>query len=172
MKESVSNDAKKIYDGWEKIGLKNRIFFINRDKAFEEKVRCEEEEKIRKKEEERSIRNENGIIDYEKLDRLIALRKRDINDDLVRKHVQAYLLNDMLKKLKESKTNSEINKIQVNMIKSGLRDLKEKIEDMSKEEKQIEKPNKIVDIVEVSRVLCVRFSSLTQTKYLVDYQFL
>ena len=58
------------------------------------------------------------------------------------------------------------------MIKSGLRDLKEKIEDMSKEEKQIEKPNEIVDIVEVSRVLCVRFSSLTQTKYLVDYQFL
>ena len=78
----------------------------------------------------------------------------------------------MLKKLKESKTNSEINKIQVNMIKSGLRDLKEKIEDMSKEEKQIEKPNEIVDIVEVSRVLCVRFSSLTQTNYLVDYQFL
>ena len=93
---------------------------INPDKAFEEKVRYKEEE-------ERSIRNENDLIDYEKLDRLIALRKRDINDDSVRKHVQAYRLNDMLKNLKESKTNSEINKIQVDMIKSRLRDLKEKI---------------------------------------------
>ena len=120
MKESVSKDAKKIYVSWEKIGLKNGIFLINPDKAFEEKVRYKEEE-------ERSIRNENDLIDYEKLDRLIALRKRDINDDLVRKHVQAYRLNDMLKNLKESKTNSEINKIQVDMIKSRLRDLKEKI---------------------------------------------
>ena len=93
---------------------------INPDKAFEEKVRYKEEE-------ERSIRNENDLIDYEKLDRLIALRKRDINDDSVRKHVQTYRLNDMLKNLKESKTNSEINKIQVDMIKSRLRDLKEKI---------------------------------------------
>ena len=145
MKESVSKDAKKIYDNWEKIGLKNGIFLINPDKAFEEKVRYKEEE-------ERSIRNENDLIDYEKLHRLIALRKRDINDDSVRKHVQAYRLNDMLKNLKESKTNSEINKIQVDMIKSRLRDLKEKISDMSKEEKQIEKPNEIVDTVEDSRV--------------------
>ena len=47
-----------------------------------------------------------------------------------------------------SKNNSERNKIQVALINSGLRDLKEEIEDMSEEEKEIENPNEIVSIVE------------------------
>ena len=34
------------------------------------------------------------------------------------------------------------------MIKSGLSDLKKEIENMSEEEKEIEKPNEIIDIVE------------------------
>ena len=34
------------------------------------------------------------------------------------------------------------------MIKSGLSDLKNEIEDMGEEEKQIEKPNEIADVVE------------------------
>ena len=34
------------------------------------------------------------------------------------------------------------------MVKSGLSDLKNEIEDFSEEEKEIEKPNEIVDIVE------------------------
>ena len=36
----------------------------------------------------------------------------------------------------------------VDTIKSGLRDLKEEIEDMSEEEKETKNPNEIVDIVE------------------------
>ena len=36
----------------------------------------------------------------------------------------------------------------VNVFKSGLRNLKEKIENLTEEEKEIEKPNEIVDIVE------------------------
>ena len=36
----------------------------------------------------------------------------------------------------------------MNIIKSGLGDLKNEIEDMSNEEKEIEKPNETVDIVE------------------------
>ena len=36
----------------------------------------------------------------------------------------------------------------VNVIKSGLNDLKNEIENMSEEEKEIEKPSEIVDIVE------------------------
>ena len=56
--------------------FKNGIYSINHDEAFEEKVRYKDEERSEKKEEKRSIRNENGLSDYEKLDRLIALRKR------------------------------------------------------------------------------------------------
>ena len=40
------------------------------------------------------------------------------------------------------------NSQSVDTIKSGLRDLKEEIEDMSEEEKETKNPNKIVDIVE------------------------
>ena len=36
----------------------------------------------------------------------------------------------------------------VNVIKSGLSDLKNEIENMEEEEKEIEKPNEIVNIVE------------------------
>ena len=42
-----------------------------------------------------------------------------------------------------------------NMIKSVSSDLKNKIEDMSEEEKEIEKPNKIIDVIE-------KFLSLTK----------
>ena len=50
------------------------------------------------------------------------------------------------KKLLQGSTGN-IKKIQVNLIKSGLSDLKEKIGDMSEEEKEIENPNEIGDIV-------------------------
>ena len=40
------------------------------------------------------------------------------------------------------------NKDLVNVIKSGLTDLKYETENMSEEEKEIEKPNEIVNIVE------------------------
>ena len=54
----------------------------------------------------------------------------------------------MLEKLKKSKNNSETNKIQVDLITNGLRDLKKEIRNMSEEEKEIENLNEIIDIVE------------------------
>ena len=54
----------------------------------------------------------------------------------------------LLEKLKKSKNNLERNKIQVNLINSRLRHLKEEFEDISKQEKETENPNEIVDIVE------------------------
>ena len=56
----------------------------------------------------------------------------------------------MLKRLKKSKNNPQRNKIQIDLINSGLRDLKEEIEDMSEQEKETEDPNGIVDIVEMT----------------------
>ena len=54
----------------------------------------------------------------------------------------------MLKNLRIRSKNTERNKIQKNIIKNGLRDLKEEIEDVGDDEKEIEKLNEIVDIVE------------------------
>ena len=59
-----------------------------------------------------------------------------------------YHLAGVLKNFKKSKTNSKRNQIQVSLIKNGLRDLKEEITNMSEEEKKIEKPNEVVDILE------------------------
>ena len=92
----------------------------------------------REKEEElNNIKNENGLIDYRKLSRLIDARTRDINDELVRKHFLVQDLGSLLEKLWMSK----------NLVNSGLRDLKEEIEDMSEEEKEIENPNEIINLV-------------------------
>ena len=54
-----------------------------------------------------------------------------------------------MKKLKKSENNPERNDIQENLVKNGLRDLREEIEDMSEQEKEIRNPNEIVDIVDM-----------------------
>ena len=53
----------------------------------------------------------------------------------------------MLKDLYITNDKYKNNKL-VNIIKSGLSDLKNEIEDMSEEEKENEKPSQIIDIVE------------------------
>ena len=66
---------------------------------------------------------------------------------LVRKHFLVQDLGSLLEKLKRLRNNPEKNRIQVNLINSGLRDLKKEIPDMSEEEKETENPNEIVNIV-------------------------
>ena len=53
----------------------------------------------------------------------------------------------MLKTLYTTNDKKKNSKL-VNVIKSGLSDLKNETENMSEEEKEIEKPNEIVNIVE------------------------
>ena len=52
-------------------------------------------------------------------------------------------LEGLLEKLRRSKNNTEKNRIQVGFINGGLRNLKEEIEDMSEQEKQIENADEI-----------------------------
>ena len=85
-------NVENFYKGREKIieGFKNRVFSFNYDKGFEERLKCKT-----------SISNENVLIDHEKLDRLIDLKKRDIGDEFLKKHFQVNSLNDILKELKK-----------------------------------------------------------------------
>ena len=53
----------------------------------------------------------------------------------------------MLKKLSRLK-NTEENKIQVCLVRSGLRDLKGEIKETGEDEKETEKPNEIMNIAE------------------------
>ena len=54
------------------------------------------------------IRDKNGLIDYKELDRLIFLKERNINNELVKEHFLDQNLATLLKKLKRFK-NTEIN---------------------------------------------------------------
>ena len=53
----------------------------------------------------------------------------------------------MLKSVYKTNDKKKNGKL-VNIIKSGLSDFKNEFEDMSEEEKEIEKPNEIINIVE------------------------
>ena len=62
-----------------------------------------EEKELRDKKEENYIRDNNGLLDYKKSNRLINLKGRDINNELVRRHFQVQDLVSLLEKLKKSK---------------------------------------------------------------------
>ena len=64
-KNNFLNNATNFFRGREKIieGFKNEIFPSNYDDLVEEQARYDEAEK--------NIRNENGLIDYKKFERLI-----------------------------------------------------------------------------------------------------
>ena len=54
--------------------------------------------------------------------RLIDLKIRDINNELVRKHFRVHHLRHLLKNLKKSKNNADRNKVLlISFINSGLR---------------------------------------------------
>ena len=75
-------------------------------------------------------------------------KNRYINDELIRKHFSLFRIwEHCWKNFKNWKNNVEKNKIQTNLINSALRDLKEEIEDMSAQEKEIKNPNEIVNTV-------------------------
>ena len=80
--------------------------------------------------------------------RKFGFKERGINTELVKRHFFTYDLGDVLKSFRKSKINSERNKIQVSIIKNGLRNLKEEITDMSKEQKKIENLNEIIKLAE------------------------
>ena len=118
------NKAEKFYYGREMIinAFKNKIFaFYHGESRFED-------------EDEDDIKEENGFIDYESLNRVIFLKEWDTNNELVRKIFIAQDLRALLEKLKKSK-NAEKNKIQVSLVRSGLRDLTGEIEKRWKKNK-------------------------------------
>ena len=110
-KNKLLYNAKHFYKGRKKIieEFKNKIFLIYYD---DEDSRFENSE-------ENDIRDNNGLIDYEKLNRLINLKRRSINDNLFREYFKYQDPDSMLKDL-HSTRNTERSDIQVALIKSAL----------------------------------------------------
>ena len=86
------------------------------------------------------------IFHANKFNKWVNKQETDINKELFKNHFSFQTPSALLKDL--YKTNDkEKNNVLVSVINSGLKDLKEKIKEMSEEERKIEKPDKIVKIV-------------------------
>ena len=79
---------------------------------------------------------------------LINREETNINSELFQKHFKFQRLSDTLKAVYTTNDKNKNNRL-VNVIKSGLSDLKNEIEKMGEEEQETEKLNKIVDSVEM-----------------------
>ena len=110
--------------------------------SLKKKKKEEKEQQTRKKEPLKKPTKDDVSNFYEWVNR----KETGINCELFEKYFNFKKPSDMLNSVyrtNDKKKNSEF----VNIIKSGLSDLKNETEDVSEEEKEIEKPNEIIDIV-------------------------
>ena len=69
--------------------------------------------------------------------RKIGFKERNINIELIKKYFFVNNLGDVLKNFKKSKNYLKRSKTQVDLINSGLKDLKKEIQNMTEEEKKL-----------------------------------
>ena len=155
LKQEVLINAGDIYNKLYYINLNkynkkiNSLDTKNRIKLDYKKLRLaniydypsdEEQEKIQ----EETLTDAN---EFNEFNEWIIKKEADINDELFMKHLNFQNPSDMLKNLYQINDKEKKNKL-VNVINSGLNDLKEEIKEMSEEERKNKKPDKIVEIVE------------------------
>ena len=105
--------------------------FPYKGNVFKSKEEEEEEEESEEESEEERLKK---FIKY------IENESKSINYDLFKKHFNFVVPSALIKQSYEIKNkNNEL----LNVIKSGLSDLKDEIKKMSEDEKEIEKPDKI-----------------------------
>ena len=107
----------------------------------------EEEQQISKNSDKKELPKKLTKDDWIKFNEWIKEKEKDINSELLQEHFRYQRPSDMLQdlyRINDKKKNNE----PVNLTKSGLSNLKNEIENIDEEEKEIEKPNEIVNIVE------------------------
>ena len=85
--------------------------------------------------------------DVSKSNEWVYKNETGIKSEIFQKRFSFQRPSDMLKAVYKTNDKKKDNKL-VNVIKSGYNDLKNKTKSMGKEEKEIEKPNEIIDAVE------------------------
>ena len=116
---------------------------------FEKKAFLYKGNVFKTKEEEESEENKLEKVkdDYKIFVKYIEDESKDISYELFEKFFYFSVPTVLVKELYETKDKNESNEL-VNVIKSGIIDFKDEIKKMSKEEKENEKPDKILKIVE------------------------
>ena len=143
-KNSLLNNAKNIYEGREKIieGFKEGVLSLKSDDDDDDDDDdADDDDESKQQTSKKTIK-----IDVNGFNEWINNEETDINKELFEKHFNFQRPSSMLKyvfKVNDREKNNEL----VSVINSGLKGLKEEIIEMSKEEREIEKPDKIVKIV-------------------------
>ena len=132
-------------------GLKTKYFHFVMMKSTsterelkQKKKKKKVEERKKKKEQEKQDEKTTGL---NKFNKWIIDEEIDLNKELFKKYFNFQRPSDMLMLLNKTNDETKNNEL-VNMINSGLKDLKEEIEKMTKKEKEVEDPELIVEIVE------------------------
>ena len=102
---------------------------------------------LSEEDEEEQKEQKSTKVDYKTLNKQITDEKTDINNEIFRKYFKVQRPSDMLVLLNRTDDTEKNNKL-VNLINSGLKNLKEDIKKMSEAEIENEDPKSIVNIVE------------------------
>ena len=147
LKNNLVDNGSKFYKGREKIieGFKNGVFPLYFGKNNKERMKYEEAKEKEKEQEEKQKPTKDDLI---VLNKYITDEETNINEEVFKKYFNFQKSSDMimlLNKTKDKQKNDELVKV----IFSGLKDLKEKIKKMPKEEIEIENLDEIVRVVEM-----------------------
>ena len=115
--------------------------------AFEENVFALPKEEMPQHEEWTEEKKGEEYIPPKERPEIIAEEEKSINNELFKDYFKYQSPSHMYKNLNDTK-NTERNKIQLDLIKNALTDLKNRIKNMFENEKIIERTDEIVDIVE------------------------
>ena len=123
---------RKKFD-YKKLSLSDNYLYLSEEEQ-------EEQKEGQKKQDEKTT-------DPNEFNEQIIKKETDISKELFKNHFGFQRPSDMFKFLYTTKDKTKNDEL-VNVINSGIQDLKQEINKMSKKEKDIEKPDKIVEIVE------------------------
>ena len=133
------------------LDTKNRIKLdykkLRRADIYDYPSEEEKQEKQGEQEEQEEKQQEETISEVNKFNERINKQETDINLELFKKHFNFQRPSDIfnyLNNINDIEKNSKL----VNVIISGLKDLKKEIKKMSEEVRKTEKPDKILKIVE------------------------
>ena len=132
----------------ETLEIINKIFNYNKDaqnffhraSKIDKKVRTKDWKKYAQRTKLRRQKDKEFIKNIEN-------KSKAINNSLFKEYFKFGSPSDLAKQLYKIKNKNKNNEL-VNVIKSGMIDLKNKINKMSKDEKEIEKPDRILEIVD------------------------
>ena len=147
--KNIFQEAKKLFNL--RVKIYKKMFFERTNLRPKETIAEIVKFKKQRAEKEKEINNtrDENYFDYKKFATLINFKSKSKNNELVREHLSVQGLGGFLEQFQDLKSNPPKNKVRVDLINSGLKDLKKGIKIMSEQEKETEDPDEMVKLVEI-----------------------